>query len=234
MIEFINIEESKEYLQRNREIIEKILITEDIPYSIKDYCDIDKNQINKDHYKIYIINCNSKTLKIMNYIRNELNDWTSMILITTNNINENLKNKRIMPVDIILKDKNYIFNLSNCIQIALNNYNNRPNSLKYNYKNIYYNINLSEIIYIEKEKDNKRCIINTKNNKYPILGNLPVIEKKLDKRFIKSSRSYLINMEQVQYYNTKDNIIVFKDGTELYEISRNKKRSIINYLRGIN
>lgn len=234
MIEFINIDENKEYIKINREIIEKILMKEDFKYIINNYNSLENIKLNKDNYKIYVIDCNNKTLKIMNHIRNELNDWTSMIIVTTNNKNEDLRHKRIMLVDVIIKDNNYAYNLNNCIQLALMNYKDRPNTIKYNYKNTYYNINLNEIIYIEKEKENKRCFIKTKDNEYPISGNLQVIEKMLDKRFIKSSRSYLINMEQVQYYNTKDNIIVFKDGTEIYEVSRNKKKDIINYLRRIN
>lgn len=233
MIEFIIIDEDKKFLKLNRELIEKVLMNRDYTYKIYEYSDLNNIEITKDKYKIYIIDYNKKTLKMMNHIRNELNDWTSMILITSSTKPDNLFNKRIMPIDIIIKDKNYDYNLNNCLLIALTNYDNRPNTIKYNYKNMYYNINLNEIIYIEKEKDNKRCMIKTKEDNYQILGNLNTIEKLLDKRFIKSSRSYLINMEQVKLYNTKDNIIKFKDGTEIYEVSRNKKKDIINYLRGI-
>lgn len=233
MIEFIIIDEDKKYLQLNKEIIDKVLMNKDYSYRINAFNNLNDIKITKDKYKIYIINYDNKSLKIMNQIRNELNDWTSMIIITTSSKIDNLYNKRIMPIDIITKDNNYEYNLNNCILISLNNYDNRPNSLKYNYKNVYYNVKLNEIIYIEKEKDNKRCTIKTKEEVFPILGNLNTIEPLLDKRFIKSSRSYLINMEQVKSFNTKDNIILFKDGTEIYEISRNKKKDIINYLRGI-
>lgn len=233
MIEFIIIDEDNKYIEINKKIIEKILMNKDYSYKINTFNNLNNIEITKDKYKVYIINYNNKALKIMNKIRNELNDWTSMIIITTQSKIDDISNKRIMPIDIIIKDNNYEYNLKNCILISLNNYDNRPNSLKYNYKNTYYNINLNEIIFIEKEKDNKRCTIKTKEDNFPILGNLNTIEPLLDKRFIKSSRSYLINMEQVKLYNTKDNIIVFKDGTEIYEISRNKKKDIINYLRGI-
>lgn len=233
MIEFIIIDEDKKYLKLNKELIEKVLMNKDYSYKIYEYSNLNNIEINKDKYKIYIIDYNNKTLKIMNHIRHELNDWTSMIIITTSSKIETLYNKRIMPIDVVTKDNNYKYNLNNCLLIALTNYDNRPNTIKYNYKNTYYNINLNEIIYIEKEKDNKRCTIKTKEEDFPILGNLNTIEKLLDKRFIKSSRSYLINMEQLKSFNTKDNIIVFKDGTEIYEVSRNKKKDIINYLRGI-
>lgn len=237
MIEFIIIDENSEYLKINREIINKILMNIDISYKITEHKDIENIEINNTNYKIYIINhSNRKTIKLMRKIREEFSDWTSMIIITIDSLKlkEEIFNERLMQIDTIIKNDNYSGNLSNCILIALKNYNNRPKMLRYNYKNTYYNINLNEIIYIEKEKDNKKCTIKTINNTFPILGNLNIIEKKLDKRFIKSSRSYLINMEQVRSYNTKDNIIIFKDKSEIYEISRNKKKEIINYLRNIN
>ena len=77
----------------------------------------------------------------------------------------------------------------------MKNYDQRPNSLKYCYKKTYYNIEYRNIIYIEKEKDNKICKIKTKENHYYIPGSLKKIENKLDRRFIKCNKNYIINME---------------------------------------
>ena len=62
-------------------------------------------------------------------------------------------------------------------------------------------------------------------------GNLKSLEEKLDKRFIKCNRSYIINVEQVVSYNIKSNIMMFNDGNEINIVSRTKKKEIINYLR---
>ena len=86
---------------------------------------------------------------------------------------------------------------------------------------------------VQKEQDNKRCIIKTIEKDYYIQGNLHQIESQLDKRFIKCNRSYIINLEQVESYDIKKNILKFKNGIELYAVSRNKKKEIINYVRGI-
>ena len=63
--------------------------------------------------------------------------------------------------------------------------------------------------------------------------NLSSIISKLDDRFIKSSKSYIINIEQVLQYNIKENIITFSNKKQIYEISRNKKKEIINKLRKV-
>ena len=63
--------------------------------------------------------------------------------------------------------------------------------------------------------------------------NLSSIISKLDDRFIKSSKSYIINIEQVLGYNTKENIITFSNKKQIYEVSRNKKKEIINKLRKV-
>ena len=115
----------------------------------------------------------------------------------------------------------------------MKNYQSRQNGLKYKYKSINYNIPFKDIIYIEKEQDNKRCIIHTLKEDYYIQSTLSKIITNLDDRFIKSSKSYIINIEQVLQYNIKENIITFKDKNQIFEISRNMKKEIISKLRKV-
>ena len=57
--------------------------------------------------------------------------------------------------------------------------------------------------------------------------------KELDERFMKSSRSVIINLEQVASYYTKEGKIIFKNGETVTSISRNQKKEIMKYVRGI-
>ena len=57
------------------------------------------------------------------------------------------------------------------------------------------------------------------------------IEKILNENFIKCSRSYIININKMREYNTKDNIITLNGNLKIYEISRQKKKEIINIMR---
>jgi DNA-binding LytR/AlgR family response regulator len=170
---------------------------------------------------------------MIKYIREKLDDWESLIIIIYKDKKDknNLIKESLFIVDYINKNKSITPKLTRAIQICLKNFDKRPNSLRYSYKNIVYNIEFKKILYIEKEQDNKRCIIKTTNNEYYIPGTIKQIYNLLDKRFIKGSRSCIINIEQVSTYDIKTNIITFKNKLELNAISRDNKKDIVNYLR---
>lgn len=227
MIEFVILEQNKNLYNKIKLILEKELMNYDYNYIISE-----KETNNK--FKIYIIDYTKKD-KLLERIRYENNDWSSMIIIISESkLISSIEKQKVMPVDIIDKE-NTMFEdmLLRSIKIALRNYDTRPKTIKYKYKTTYYNIDLKDIIYIEKEKESKRVIIKTKEEDYYYPSSLTEIEKILDNRFIKCSRSYIINKEQVKLYNTKENIIVLKSGDAVKEISRNKKKDLINYLRNV-
>ena len=231
MIEFIIISKNAKKIQG---IIDKSLMHYDYNYTKKEYnsqnCILDN-----DNYKIYIIEYETEISKIIQRIRYRYNDWKSMIIVITNNP---LEKERILKEDLmilttIIKDHNLEKNIINSIVKALHNYEWHPNTLKFTHKNINYIVDLKDILYIEKIKDSKKCRINMKRDSIEIQGNLNELLKKLDNRFIKCSRSYIINIEQVKSYNKKDNIIMLRGSKEINEISRNKKMELLNLLRKV-
>ncbi len=241
MIDFIICEDEKELAKKYQEIAEKVMMNYDIEYKFNVFSGYTKNwqkQTKKESFKIYILDLKTKEgsgLDAARYIREEQDDWQSMIIVVTAypEFKYEALGKRLMLVDFVNKFDNFEQRLTQAIQISLKNFDKRPNSLKYTYKKIVYNIEFSKIIYIEKEQDNKRCIIKTTEKDYYIQGNLSQIEELLDKRFIKCNRSNIINLEQVESYNTKENLLYFKNGMSLFAVSRNKKKEILNYVRGI-
>lgn len=241
MLEFIIYEKNKEYLKKCKNIIEQIMMSLDLSYTItviNTYQSNWKEILKSDKFKICILNIETRKdsgLDISKYIRYSQNDWQSMIINTSSrdDYRYELTDYRLMPVDYVLKNESFNKKLSEALKISLKNYDSRPNTLKYSYKGILYNIALSKIIYIEKEPESKRCIIKTETREFYSSGNLRQFEDKLDKRFIKCNRSFIINIEQVEQYNIKDNIITFKSQETLSTISREKKKEIINYLRRI-
>ena len=241
MIEFIICEDDKDFQKRYKEITEQVMMNYDLDYKINlfsEYTSNWKKKASNSNFKIYILDLKTKSgsgLDAARYIREELDDWQSMIIIVTAypEYKYEALGKRLMLVDFVYKLDDYENRLKSAIKISLKNFDKRPNKLKYTYKKVVYNIDFNKIIYIEKEQDNKRCIIKTIEKDYYIQGNLSSIEKLLDKRFVKCNRSYIINLEQIESYNTKSNILKFKNGETLYAVSRNKKKEIINYVRGI-
>ena len=235
MIDFIMTEDDLYYINESKKIIDKIMMNYDIDYNFIALDKYRKELLNKDYFKIYIISYKEDTIEMIKYIREELDDWKSLIIILYKEREEKIKiiKENLFIVDYINKRKHFEEKLFRNIQICLKNYDQRPNSLKYTYKNTLYNIEFNKIIYIEKEQDNKRCIIHTKNKRFYIQGTLNNVYKLLDNRFIKSSRSYIVNTEQISSYNIKDKILTFKNKIKLDCVSRDNKKVIINYLRRI-
>ena len=238
MIDYIILEDDLYYLNKYKNIIDKIMINYDINYNIYMYDKYSSKLIkdfNKETFKIYIIDYNKKTTEMLKYIREKLDDWQSLIILMFKNIEDkkDIINKNYFIVDYIDKFNNYSNKLKRSINICLRNYDQRPNSLKYSYKRVVYNIEYRNILYIEKEQDNKRCIIKTPERNYYIPGTLNRMEELLDNRFIKCSRSYIINIEQIESYDMKNNTIYFKNGVLVSAVSRDKKKDIINMLRKV-
>lgn len=159
-----------------------------------------------------------------------------MIIIITsfNEYKYDALGKRLMLVDFINKLDNPEQYLKSALSICIKNYDNRPKILKYTYKNTIYNLDFKNIVYIEKEMDSKRCTIHTALGEeiiYP--GTINKLITELDNRFTKASRSVIINLEQIKNYNTKENKIVFKNGKSTDAISRDMKKGLIRYVRGL-
>ena len=235
MIDFIMVEDDLYYLNETKIIIDKVMMNYDINYNFIAYDKYRKELINKDNFKVYIISYNTDSIELIKYIREELNDWKSLIIILYKNTEEKniVLKENLFIVDYINKRKYFEEKMLRNIQICLKNYDQRPNSLRYVYKNILYNIEFHKILYIEKEQDNKRCIIYTKNKKYYIPGNLSKVKTLLDSRFIKISRSFIVNREQLSSYDIKSNIITFKNSIKSNGVSRNNKKVIVNHIRKV-
>ena len=242
MIDFIICEDNNVLSKKYKIIIEKFMMNHDIDYKCKSFSEYDKkwkDYIEKSNcFKIYILDIKTPKgsgLDAARYIREELDDWNSMIIIITSyqEYKYEALGKRLMLVDCINKLDNCDNRLIEAINICLKNYYNKQKSLHFKYKNILYNIEYKDIIKIEKEQDNKRCIITTTYGEFIIPGTLNKIISKLDKRFINCHRSVIINLDQVKSYNRRTNTITFKNNDQTNAISRDKKKEIINYARGI-
>ena len=241
MINFIICEEDSSYIDIYKEIIDKIMMNFDIEYNFhifKSYNDKWKTTTTQENgFKVYIMAMKAKRgsgLDAARYIREELDDWQSMIIMISAYLDYKYEalGKRLMLIDYISKYDNIKQRLSEAIKISIKNYDRRPKALKFIYKKTFYNIEFRKILYIEKEQDNKRCICRTIEGNYYISGNLLTVSKMLDSRFLQICRSIIINLEQIESYNAKLNIITFKNKEELNAISRNKKKDIVKYIRG--
>ena len=240
MINFIICNNNKN-LKLYEEEIDNYMMNYDIEYKSYLFSKYNEefNQIIQKElgFKVYILDINDinmSNLSTVKLIREEYDDWSSMIIILSNTKqSNNLDGKHLMIIDITNKIIPGEKTIKTILPICIKHYNKRPKKLKYTYKNMIYNIDYKQILYIEKELDSKLCKIKTTEKEYYIPGSINDILSKLDDRFIKCYRSTIINLEQVECFDIKKNIIYFKSKEKIETISRDKRKEILNYMRGI-
>lgn len=241
LLNYVICEKGKNIAQQTPKEIEKFMMAYDIDYKVTHLSYLSKEWLNfirkEDGFKIYIFLYDDdlkETTKAIFQIRQEIDDWVSMIIVCgKSSSGASILNERLLILDYIEKCENNLPRFQNDLKICLKSYDNRYKKLRYTYKNTIYNLEFRQIIFIEKELDTKRCLINTLHGTYYINGSINQVSSLLDNRFIKCYRSLIINLEQVESYDLKTNTITFKDKSKINTISRDKKKLIVNYLRGL-
>ena len=242
VINFIICEDELVLQKEYKKKIDCFMMKHDIDYECilfteynKDFRNIAKKDIGFKVYLLDIVTKKGSGLDAARLIREEYDDWSSMIMIITshNEYKYEALGKRLMLVDFINKLDNYEEKLNDALSVCIKNYNKKPASLKYIYKGMAHNIELRKIVYIEKEPDSKVCKIHTTSNTYLIPGSIKSISKILDDRFYKCHRSIIVNIEQIEFYSMKDNKIIFKNKQELQDISRDTKKELMRRVRDI-
>lgn len=215
-----------------KETIEKIMMNYNLEYKINKYNDQKTKELNRIYILNYDTTNKAEINKLLNIRINE-DDWSSIIILISDNSNikYRLVDNKLLILDVIDKNKDIYNQLIENIKISLKILTETTNSICYTYKGILYNIPQKDIVYIESDSKNKRSVIKTETSEYYIPLTLSKIEKILNENFIKCSRSYIININKMREYNIKDNIMTLNGNLKIYEISRQKKKEIINIMR---
>lgn len=243
MISFVICEDEKALAEEYKKIISNYMMNYDYEYKFEVFDDYNE-KFNKymrqpEDLKVYILDIKTKTssgIDAARRIREEAEDWNSMILIITglSEFKYEALAKRLMLLDFISKLDKYKGYLIDCISRCLKYYDARPNKLRYSYKNTTYNVDFKRIVYIEKEQDSKRCKIYTDDERViPYVGTMTGLLESLDKRFIKTSRCTIINSDYITQYDQSKNEIYFENGMMVNDISRDNKKKVVNRVRGI-
>ena len=242
MINFIICEDEEILIAKYKTEIYNFMMNYDTEYKIhsyKGYTDSWKEYAQKeDGFKVYLLDIKTEQgsgLDAARIIREEYDDWNSMIMIITSypQYRYDALGKRLMLVDFISKADNFDKCFRDALNICMKHYDKRPKILRYTYKNIIYNIEYRQILYIEKELDSKKCKIYATTGENSIQGSINHVLTLLDKRFVKCSRSTIVNLEQIDSYDIKENVIIFKNKSRMDIISRDKRKELINYVRGV-
>lgn len=244
MLKFAICEDEKVLATKYKNEIDKFMMNFDDDYEChlfdgygKEWQEFAKEE--KNDFKVYLLDIKTNDgsgLDAARAIREELDDWTSMIIMITsyNEYKYDALSKRLMLIDFINKLDKCEEHLKEALSIALKNYKKRPKVLRYTYKGEIHNIEFKNIVFIEKELDEKKCTIHTtigEPEEYP--GTITKLTTILDNKFMKVSRNTIINLEQLKGYLSKENKLVFINGETTTSVARDKKKGIIRYVRGI-
>ena len=239
MLNFIIYDDEKQFIQRNKKVIDKCMMNHDYEYKCYAFDEYNENfeKIVKRTLglKIYLLDIETKNksgLDIARLIREKYNDWSSIIIMITNH-NEykyDALSNRLYLMDFINKLDKWETLLEEDIKRVMTSYTSCSDCLTYEFNHSLKRIELKNITYIEKEKDSKKCIIHTLYGDHPIGGTICEVLEKLDDRFIKTSRSTIININQVSEYNKASNEIFFLNGETTTDISRLFKKEVIKHV----
>lgn len=239
MLNFIICDDEKEFREMISNEIDKFMMNYDIEYKKyklktynKEFEQLARTNLGFKVYFFDIKTAGGSGLDAARFIREELEDWNSIIIIVTafSEYRYEALSNRLYLLDFISKFDDCALKLNEILKIIYKQYNSKEKCINYEYNYTLYKIALKDIIFIEKEQDSKRCIIQTDYGTFKAPFTLSALSKKLDKRFLKVHKSLIINIEKMSKYDIKENEILFINGMSTNLISRSGKKELIDYV----
>ena len=240
MINFIICDDNEKFAIKLRQLVENYMMNYDIDtkyYMFVDYGNSFYKTINNlEGFNVYILDIETKNgsgLDATRYIREELDDWNSVIILVTahNELKYEALGNRLFLLDFINKFDNYENKLKEDLKRTIKNYDNRKKCLTFECNRIIKIIDFRHIVIISKEKDSNMCEIITTYGNYEMHNTINNIIKQLDERFIKINRSMIVNTDQIIEYDSSENKLTLKNGIVTFEISRDYKKKVIEIVK---
>lgn len=194
-----------------------------------------KEEVKKsDFKKIYIINMglfqNDNYHCLIKFIRD--NDWNSEIILlkpkstTLEKCWKGIKN----IFDIIDSECNYINILKSDLEIILKH---RCKCKYFNYRNRDVNLNIyyEKILYIYRDKDERKVRIVTDNNTHTVNIGLKDTMELLDNRFKQVHRACVVNTMRAEKFDWGNNCFILDNGKIVRNmLSKHYKDNITDYI----
>ena len=235
MLNFIIVDDNKSQRKRNSNIVINNMMKNKIEFNIVEIEDYNDKLIdiisNNSLDKVYILDIELPSLdgvEIARKIRYKYNDWNSPIIILTvhTSLYYEVYKQRLQILDFIPKFGSIDTSINEDIDICLRMLN-KEKVYKYIYKNVEYNIKLSDINFIQR--DGRKTKIVTKNQTYYQNITINAIKSMLPTYFKISAKGTLINMRNIHEIDWNEMIVFFKDGTKDYVVTNSHKKEIENY-----
>ncbi len=237
MLNFIICDDNKEFTKSMKALVDKFMMNYDMEYKthiLYNYGSKFRKLVQEDiGFKVYLLDIQTAEgsgIDAARCIREEFDDWVSIIVIITayNQYKYDALGNRLYLLDFINKLDNCENKVRDVLKVVMKHYDKRYKALGFEYNHIVHKVEYRHIVYIEKEQDSKRCIIKTTYGDQTIGKNLNDMMKLLekDRRFMKVSRSMIVNLDHVVSYDIKESKIEFDNGEVSYLVSRENKKEL--------
>ena len=211
-MKIIVVEDEKKWNEKIVKLINQILDEKRLEIEIISFYDYTKELdkiIKSKETNFYILDVELPTKNgtdITRKIRREINDWESLITITSvHNQKDSFLSKSLYVLGYLSKFDDFENNLKENILLGLNILESRG------YINSNTGIGKDDILYIQREKDSKYCTIKTFDDEIRIRMSLSLLENKFHLRRIK--KYLLVNDKNI--ISNLGNEIVFKNNTKI-------------------
>ena len=204
MIKFVIVEDEKTVQNIVKKVIRKISILNDSEVEVKYFSKYDKElqkEINEELYrKVYILDIeltgSISGIDIAHKIRE--NDWDSEIIFITSHdkMFETVYRSVLDVFDFIEKFHDMEIRLERDLKLIYNQKFDKK-MLKLHSRNADLEIYLKNILYITRDKEERKIIIHTKDIDFKIVSTLNDILEKLDSRFVRTHRGCIANKDHI-------------------------------------
>lgn len=235
MVNFVIVDDNNNHRKNICNIVMKRMMSNQVNFKINEFNDYNNKLTTyikeSGHISIYILDLELPSgdgIDIARMIRNTCNDWNSPIIIITahSSLYYEVYKQRLQILDFIPKFGSIDTSINEDIDICLRMLN-KEKVYKYIYKNVEYNIKLSDINFIQR--DGRKTKIVTKNQTYYQNITINAIKSMLPTYFKISAKGTLINMRNIHKIDWNEMIVFFKDGTKDYVVTNSHKKEIENY-----
>ena len=233
MIKFVIVEDEKSIQNTVKKVIRKISILNDTEIEVKYFTKYDKDlqkEINEELYrKVYILDIelegNISGIDIAHKIRE--NDWDSEIIFITSHdkMFETVYRSILDVFDFIEKFHDMESRLEWDLKLIYNQKFDKK-MLKVYSRNADLEIYLKNILYITRDKEERKIILHTKEVDFKIVNTLNDIVEKLDSRFVRTHRGCIANKDHVIEYKFSKGYFILDNGQKIDLLSKKYRKEI--------
>ena len=235
MVKIVVVEDDKVFQDKVKSVISKIIFKSNEDIKVEYYKKLDKNlekTIDDNSIrKIYIMDIGLENgisgIQIAKKIRE--NDWESEIVFITSydKMFETVYRSVYEVFDFIEKCHNMDERLEEDLNVIFSkNFDNKM----FIYSNRFFDLKIyyRSILYIYREKDERKLVIVTENNRFKVGLTIPEMLEKLDGRFKQCHRACIVNRSRVHKYDWNKGTFTLDTKENVDMLSKKYKKEVLD------